>query len=150
MCISVFGAIFASLLADRLGAFLPPGALDGAGFNPDSLSASPEQLQALPADLLGPVIRALSESITAVFAYSVPVLIIGFLLSLILPGLPLRDTVHLSGSLEGAEIAAAEIADGEFADLAGLDPTPPRSGTRPVTQHRAPPPSPTPPAPRPP
>src|SRR3546814_7901822 len=111
MCISVFGAIFASLLADRLGAFLPPGALDGAGFNPDSLSASPEQLQALPADLLGPVIRALSESITAVFAYSVPVLIIGFLLSLILPGLPLRDTVHLSGSLEGAEIAAAEIAD---------------------------------------
>src|SRR3546814_11093836 len=93
---SVFGASFASLLADRLEAFLPPGALDVAGFNPDSLSASPEQLQALPADLPGPVIRALSESITAVFAYSVPVLIIGLLLSLLLPGLPLRDTVHRS------------------------------------------------------
>src|SRR3546814_20501253 len=79
MGISVFGAIFASLLADRLGAFLPPGALDGAGFNPDSLSASPEQLQALPADLLSPVIRALSDSLPAVFAYSVHVLLIGFL-----------------------------------------------------------------------
>jgi EmrB/QacA subfamily drug resistance transporter len=136
MGISVFGAIFASLLADKLGAFLPPGALDGAGFNPDSLSASPEQLQALPADLLAPVIRALSESITAVFAYSVPVLIIGFLLSLILPGLPLRDTIHLSGSLEGAEIAAAEIADGDIADIEGLDPTPLPSGTGPVSHPR--------------
>src|SRR3546814_19595141 len=131
---SVFGASFASLLADRLEAFLPPGALDVAGFNPDSLSASPEQLQALPADLLGPVIRALSESITAVFAYSVPVLIIGLLLSLILPGLPLRDTVHLSGSLEGAEIAAAEIADGEVDDIDGIEPTPLRSATGPVSQ----------------
>src|SRR3546814_17199210 len=85
MGISVFGAIFASLLADRLGAFLPPGALDGAGFNPDSLSASPEQLQALPADLLGPVLRALSESTTAVLDYSVPVLLLGFLPRPILP-----------------------------------------------------------------
>src|SRR3546814_9354753 len=37
MGISVFGAIFPSLLADRLGAFLPPGALAGAGFNPAPL-----------------------------------------------------------------------------------------------------------------
>src|SRR3546814_14392708 len=41
MGISVFRAIFASLPADRLGAFLPPGALDGAGFNPASLPAGP-------------------------------------------------------------------------------------------------------------
>ncbi|HEX4867566.1 MAG TPA: MDR family MFS transporter [Acidimicrobiales bacterium] len=120
MGISVFGAIFASLLSDKLGSFLPPGALGRAGFNPDSLSASPEQLQALPPDLLEPVTRALSEAITAVFAYSVPVLVIGFLLSLILPGLPLRDTIHLSGSLEGAEIAVAEIADGDVADTEGI------------------------------
>jgi EmrB/QacA subfamily drug resistance transporter len=124
MGISVFGAIFASLLSDKLGSFLPPGALDRAGLNPDSLSASPEQLQALPAELLEPVTRALSEAITAVFAYSVPVLVVGFFLSLILPGLPLRDTVHLSGSLEGAEIAAAEMADGDLADIEGAAPGP--------------------------
>ncbi len=124
MGISVFGAIFASLLSNKLGSFLPPGALDRAGFNPDSLSASPEQLQALPPDLLDPVTRALSEAITAVFAYSVPVLVVGFLLSLILPGLPLRDTIHLSGSLEAAEIAAAEIADGDVADTEGIAPGP--------------------------
>lgn len=109
--ISVFGAIFASLLADKLGAFLPAAALRGAGFNPDSLSASPEQLQALPAELLAPVVRALSESITAVFAYCVPVLIVGFVLSLIFPGLPLRESIHVSGSLEGAELADGESAD---------------------------------------
>jgi len=124
MGISVFGAIFASLLSDKLGSFLPPGALDRAGFNPESLSASPEQLQALPAELLDPVTRALSEAITAVFAYSVPVLVVGFLLSIILPGLPLRDSVHLNGSLEGAEIAAAEIADGDVADIDSTAPGP--------------------------
>src|SRR5690554_1162435 len=77
--VAVFGAIFASLLTDRLEAFLPAGALSGAGLNPDSLSASPEQLRALPADLLEPTIRALSESTTAVFLYAVPVLLAGFL-----------------------------------------------------------------------
>jgi EmrB/QacA subfamily drug resistance transporter len=139
MGISVFGAIFASLLADKLGSFLPPGALDGAGLNPDSLSASPAQLQALPPDILAPVTRALSESITAVFSYSVPVLVVGFVLALILPGLPLRDTIHLSGSLEGAEIAAAELAD---ADIEGLEPAPVRPGTGPVSQFRPAEPSP--------
>jgi EmrB/QacA subfamily drug resistance transporter len=134
--ISVFGAVFASLLADKLGSFLPAGALDGAGFNPDSLSASPEQLQALPADLLAPVIRALSESITTVFAYSVPVLVIGFLLSLILPEIPLRDSIHLSGSLEGAELTAAETADGNVADIEGTEPVPARPGAGPVRQVR--------------
>src|SRR3546814_14769831 len=88
MGISVFGAIFASLLADRLGAFLPPGALDGAGFNPASLSASPEQLPPLPAHLPAPVLRALSESITAVLAYSVPVLTLRFPLPLLPPPPP--------------------------------------------------------------
>jgi hypothetical protein len=139
MGISVFGAIFASLLADKLGSFLPPGALDGAGLNPDSLSASPAQLQALPPDILAPVTRALSESITAVFSYSVPVLVVWFVLALILPGLPLRDTIHLSGSLEGAEIAAAELAD---ADIEGLEPAPVRPGTGPVSQFRPAEPSP--------
>lgn len=137
MGISVFGAIFASLLADKLGAFVPAGALGRAGFNPESLSASPEQLKALPAELLGPVVRALSESITTVFAYSVPVLLVGFLLSLLLPGLPLRDTIHLSGSLEGAEFAAAEVADGDVADVDGLEAAPVRSGTGPTRDIRA-------------
>lgn len=48
-----------------------------------------------------------------------PILLVGFLLSLILPGLPLRDTIHLSGSLEGVE-----LADGEIADIEGLEPGP--------------------------
>jgi EmrB/QacA subfamily drug resistance transporter len=108
--VAVFGAIFATLLSDRLDAFLPAGALRGAGLDPESLSASPEQLRALPPDLLEPTIRALSESTTAVFLYAVPVLLAGFALSFLLPGLPLRDSIHVSAAIEGAELADGDVA----------------------------------------
>jgi EmrB/QacA subfamily drug resistance transporter len=127
--VAVFGAIFASLLTDRLEAFLPAGALSGAGLNPDSLSASPEQLRALPADLLEPTIRALSESTTAVFLYAVPVLLAGFLLGFFLPGLPLRDSIHVGASIEGAELADGEVASDPAilpAAANGAHPVPPQ------------------------
>jgi EmrB/QacA subfamily drug resistance transporter len=108
--VAVFGAIFASLLTDRLVAFLPAGALDDAGLNPESLSASPAQLRALPPDLLEPTIRALAESTTAAFLYAVPVLLAGFVLAFFLPGVPLRDTIHVGAALEGAELADADLA----------------------------------------
>src|SRR5581483_2268885 len=103
--VAVFGAIFASLLSERLGTFLPAGALSSVGLDPESLSASPEQLRALPPDLLAPTVRALSESTTSVFLYAVPVLLVGFVLSFRLPGLPLRETVNLEAAVEGAELA---------------------------------------------
>lgn len=101
--VAAFGAVFASLLADRLTAFLSAGVLSGAALDAESLSASPERLRALPADLLAPTVRALSESRTAVFSYTVPVVLAGFALAF-LPGLPLRDTI------EGAELADGDIA----------------------------------------
>jgi hypothetical protein len=108
--VAVFGAIFANLLTGRLEAFLPAGALSGAGLNPESLSASPEQLRALPADLLEPTIRALSESTTAVFLYAVPVLLAGFVLGFLLPGRPLRESIHVGATIEGAELADGDVA----------------------------------------
>lgn len=114
MGISVFGALFATALSEKLGSFLPAAALQRVGFDPNSLSASPEQLRRLPPEIHAPVIRALSESITDVFLYALPVIAVGFVLSLLLPGIPLRDTVHFSSSLEGAE-----LADGDLAQAAG-------------------------------
>ena len=108
--VAVFGAIFSALLTDRLESFLPAGALASAGLDPESLSASPEQLRALPSDLLEPTVRALSEATTAVFLYSVPVLLVGFVLAFFLPGLPLRDSINVGAAVEGAELADGEVA----------------------------------------
>lgn len=108
--VAVFGAIFSALLTDRLESFLPAGALAGAGLDPESLSASPEQLRSLPADLLEPTVRALSEATTAVFRYSVPVLLVGFALAFFLPALPLRDSINVGAAIEGAELVDGEVA----------------------------------------
>lgn len=101
--IAVFGAIFSALLTNRLGAYLPGGALAGAGFDPESLSASPERLRTLPPELLEPTVRALSDAVTAVFLYAVPMLLLGFLVSLALPDLPLRESVHAGLPIDGSE-----------------------------------------------
>ncbi len=106
--VSVFGAVFSALLTSRLRALLPRGALAGAGFDPESLSASPERLRTLPPELLDPTIRAVSDAVTTVFLCSVPVLIVGFLVSLLLPDVPLRDSVHAEPA--GAARVAAEGA----------------------------------------
>jgi len=119
--VAAFGVIFATTLSDRLEAFLPPGALRVAGLDPDSLAASPEQLRALPADLLGPTVRALSDSTTTVFLYAVPVALVGFALSFLLPGLPLRESIHVAPGIEGAELADGEIAADPAIEPAAAD-----------------------------
>ncbi|MFZ6003143.1 MAG: MDR family MFS transporter [Actinomycetota bacterium] len=111
--VSIFGVLFATLLDDKLSEFIPPGALGSAGLSPEALTASPEQIQALPPDILLPVTQAMSDSITAIFLCTVPLLAIGVAIALVLPELPLKDTAHIGSTLEGAEITVAEIAGGE-------------------------------------
>lgn len=111
--VSIFGAVFASLLSSRLVELVPAGLLDDAGLSAESLSASPAQLRALPAEVLGPVTTALSESITAVFLLVVPLLVLGVVLAAVMPELKLKDTAHIGSTLEGAEITVAELAGGE-------------------------------------
>jgi EmrB/QacA subfamily drug resistance transporter len=113
--VSIFGVLFATLLDDKLAELVPPGALGSAGLNPEALTASPQQIHALPPDILVPVTQAMAESITAIFLWTVPILVIGVIIALALPELPLRDTAHVGSTLEGAEITAAEIAGGEVA-----------------------------------
>lgn len=54
--------------------------------------------------ILGPVTTAMSESITAVFLLAVLLLLIGVVLAVVMPELPLKDTAHIGATLEGAEI----------------------------------------------
>jgi EmrB/QacA subfamily drug resistance transporter len=111
--VSVFGVVFATLLEDKLVKLIPPELLGGAGFSPDSLTASPAQIHALPPTILDPVTTAMSESITAVFLLVVPLLLIGVVIAFAMPELPLKDTAHIGNTLEGAEITVAELAGGE-------------------------------------
>jgi EmrB/QacA subfamily drug resistance transporter len=118
--VSVSGALFATMLDDELAALLPPGALGQAGLDPEALTASPRQIQALPPAILEPLTQAMSSSITAIFAWTVPLLLLGVLLAVALPELPLKDTAHVGADLqrsgvEGAEVGAAELAGGEAA-----------------------------------
>ncbi|QGG93990.1 MDR family MFS transporter [Actinomarinicola tropica] len=111
--VSVFGVVFATALDDRLAELVPAGVLGAAGFNPESLTASPAQIRALPPEVLGPVTTAMADSITAVFLLVVPLLVLGVGLAMMMPELPLKDTSHIGATLEGAEITVAEIAGGE-------------------------------------
>lgn len=113
--VSIFGVLFATLLDDKLAALLPPGALSSAGLSPEALTGTPEQIQALPPDILLPVTQAMADSITAIFLCTVPLLAIGVAIAIAVPELPLKDTAHIGSTLEGAEITVAEMAGGEAA-----------------------------------
>ena len=111
--VSIFGALFATLLDDKLAAFFPAGALGSSGVSPEALTATPEQIQALPPEILLPVTQAMAESITAIFVCTVPLLAIGVAIAIVLPELALKETTHIGSTLEGAEITVAEMAGGE-------------------------------------
>jgi hypothetical protein len=88
--VAVFGAIFASQLTSNLARYLPPGALPGNA----TVAAGPsrESLGKLPPEILGDVVHAYARSIHTVFLWAVPVAALAFLLTFLLPAVPLRST----------------------------------------------------------
>jgi len=82
--VALFGALFSSRLSDLLGGSAPQG------LTPEAIGQLPE---AQRAQLAG----AFAESITMVFRYAVPLLIVGFVVTWLLRNTPLRST---SGSPE--------------------------------------------------
>lgn len=90
--VAIFGTIFTNRLTDKLGA-----AIDGRplppGVSTDSLSADPRALGQLPPALRGPVIHAYSTSITDVFLYAAPVVLIAFVFAWLLKEDKLRGSV---------------------------------------------------------
>ena len=77
--VALFGALFSSRLNDLL-----------AGGAPDGLT--PEAIGQLPASQQTAMASAFAESITMVFRYAVPLLVVGFLLTWLLKNTPLRGT----------------------------------------------------------
>ncbi|MFF8968332.1 DHA2 family efflux MFS transporter permease subunit [Streptomyces sp. NPDC014995] len=90
--VAVFGTVFAGRLGDKLadafrGVDLP------AGVSVDALEADPRVIGDLPPALRPPVLDAYASSITDVFLYAAPVVLLGFVLAWFLREDRLRGSV---------------------------------------------------------
>ncbi|WNI24994.1 MDR family MFS transporter [Streptomyces sp. ITFR-16] len=90
--VAIFGTIFTNRLTDKLGAALAGRPLP-PGVGADSLSADPRAIGQLPPALRGPVIHAYSTSITDVFLYAAPVVLVAFVFAWFLKEDKLRGSV---------------------------------------------------------
>jgi EmrB/QacA subfamily drug resistance transporter len=106
--VAVYGAIFTAGLRHWL-----PRTLSGhlpTGISPHAIQASPGQIHALAPHIQHGIAQAVAHSLHGVFLVAAPIALVGFLVVLFLPEVPLR------GSAAGAAGAAA---------VAGAKPTPP-------------------------
>ncbi|MFJ9635202.1 DHA2 family efflux MFS transporter permease subunit [Streptomyces sp. NPDC101178] len=90
--VAIFGTLFTNRLTGQLdsalaGRSVPPGA------DAERLAADPRAIQMLPADLRPTILEAYSTSITDVFLYAAPVVLIAFVLAWFLREDKLRGSV---------------------------------------------------------
>ncbi|MFE7315588.1 DHA2 family efflux MFS transporter permease subunit [Streptomyces sp. NPDC057555] len=90
--VSLFGTIFAGRLGPRIadalaGQPMPPGV------SPSTIAQDPRTLAKLPPAQAGGVLAAYSTSITDVFLYAVPLVLVAFVLAWFLKEEPLRGSV---------------------------------------------------------
>lgn len=90
---AVFGAILSARLDTLLPRLLPEGA---SGIDTELLMGSPQQIRALDPEVQEAVVEALSQSVSSVFLWALPFAVIGLVLVILMPELPLRDTAHVS------------------------------------------------------
>src|ERR1022692_2366981 len=96
--VAVFGAIFNNRLAANLPKYLPPSALRAV--HGSNVSASPAQLDALPAAIHHGYVLAFNDSLHVVFLFGAPVALLAFALTWLLKELPLRDRAYLAAGDE--------------------------------------------------
>ncbi len=99
---AVFGAIFANLLVGNLTHYLHgvklPAGLTGA-------SVSPAELTKLPAAVHSGYVQAYAHSLQTVFLVAVPIAVIAFLLTWLMPELELRKTATATATDTGQAFA---------------------------------------------
>ncbi|MFF1919961.1 DHA2 family efflux MFS transporter permease subunit [Streptomyces sp. NPDC058221] len=97
--VAIFGTIFTNRLTDKLGAALADRPLP-PGVSAKGLAADPRAVGQLPGALRQPVLSAYSTSITDVFLYAAPVVLIAFLFAWLLKEDKLRGSVTAPDSTE--------------------------------------------------
>ena len=68
---------------------------------------SPAQIRALPPDVQGAVVEAFAEGVSSVFLWAVPFALVGLVLVILVPELPLRDTAHIGSNVPPADLKPA-------------------------------------------
>ena len=89
---AIFGSLFANFLASRI-----PSALAASGA-PARAADSPQALHALSPEMAAPIVDAYADSLGTVFLCGVPVAIVGFVVSLFLKEVRLREIETVSAS----------------------------------------------------
>jgi hypothetical protein len=89
---AIFGSLFANFLASRI-----PAALAAAGV-PARAAESPQALHTLSPEMAAPIIEAYADSLGTVFLCGVPVAIVGFVVSLFLKEVRLREIETVSAT----------------------------------------------------
>ena len=89
---AIFGSLFANFLAGGIG---PALAAAGA---PPRAAESPQALHALSPEMAAPIVDAYADSLGKVFLCAVPVAVIGFIVSLFLKEVRLRDVETVSAT----------------------------------------------------
>jgi len=89
---AIFGSLFANFLAGRI-----PAALS-AGGAPARAADSPQALHALSPEMAAPIVDAYADSLGTVFLCGAPVAIVGFVVSLFLKEVRLREIETVSAT----------------------------------------------------
>ena len=102
-------AVFGAVLSNRLGTYIPDrlAAADldvPAGGGTGDLLGTPDAIAALPAPVRDAVLSGFADSLSDIYTLAIPIALLGFLVVLFLPELPLRTSVR------GAEPV---VTDGE-------------------------------------
>jgi EmrB/QacA subfamily drug resistance transporter len=99
---AAFGAIFSMGLRERLAATLPAGAAAGEG-----AGLSPQVLAGMPPAVRSVYVHAFTGSLSTVFITAAGIAMLGFLLALLIPEHPLRDSVAATAGDVGTEAGEA-------------------------------------------
>jgi EmrB/QacA subfamily drug resistance transporter len=117
--VSVFGAIFANQLAVNLAGKLPPGT------RVPSSAANPAVAKTLPPAVRDPFVTAITDALTTVFLVAAGIAVLAFLLTWLLPELPLKTTTQAPDPGDGLHPARDDDALREIeralSRLAGRD-----------------------------
>ena len=104
--VAVLGTVFSSRLTDRLATVLPQG---GDAGSTSATSLTPAVVRALPADVAEGIVGAYANSLTPIFAWLVPMFLIGTVIAFFLPEVPLASTAPV-GEAEAGDLSAAATA----------------------------------------
>ena len=105
---AVFGTIYTNALTPDLTAGIASAVRTGAA-DPAVIASSaqsPQALHALPAAAAEPIVNAYADALQTVFMWTIPVALLGFVVSLFLKQVRLRDSARLSSTDLGESFAS--------------------------------------------